>query len=75
MSYTTPPCKDCENRHSKCHAKCEEYAEWSKQRKDTKEKIHKAYQAEYEADSYFYENLGKSISKCRKEGRYGRYKK
>lgn len=74
MSYTTPPCKDCENHHAKCHAKCEEYAEWSRQRKDIKEKVNKARQSEREIDSYIYEGLNKGITRLRKEGKYGRKK-
>ena len=28
--YSTPPCKDCEDRHTTCHSTCEKYAEYKK---------------------------------------------
>ena len=31
-SKTSSPCKDCEDRQSGCHSKCEKYGEWNKQR-------------------------------------------
>lgn len=77
MSYSrvsTPPCKGCENRHAKCHAKCAEYSEWSKQRQEEKEKAYKKYKDENIADEYFYDGLYKNVTRCRKEGRSGHRK-
>ena len=77
MSYartSNAPCRGCENRHAKCHAKCEEYGEWSKQRQAEKEKAYKAYKDDKIADEYFYDGVYKSIDKRRKERRRGGWK-
>lgn len=29
-----PPCKDCPKRSAKCHSTCEEYRNWSEERKE-----------------------------------------
>lgn len=34
------PCKNCEKRNEKCHAKCQDYKEW-KSENDAKNKIEK----------------------------------
>lgn len=28
MTAHNPPCKDCEIRHSGCHARCRDYGRW-----------------------------------------------
>lgn len=71
MSYTrvsTPPCKDCDMRHTGCHAKCEEYIEWSKKRQDEKEKAYKKYKDESMLDEYIYGGRAKACEKLRRQG-------
>ena len=32
------PCENCKDRHAKCHAECERYLSWSKERRDAKDR-------------------------------------
>lgn len=32
------PCGNCEDRHAGCHAECEKYLTWSKERREARER-------------------------------------
>ena len=32
------PCKNCADRHAGCHAECERYLTWSKERREARER-------------------------------------
>ena len=32
------PCKNCTDRHAGCHAECDKYQAWSKERREAKER-------------------------------------
>ena len=69
MSYSCkpkPPCKDCEERHTKCHAQCSEYKEWSNSRKEAEIKSRKKQAAEREAIDYFFTGLEKGTRRKRR---------
>ena len=36
----TAPCKDCPDRHYKCHSECERYKEFRKQCDDVRKQMH-----------------------------------
>ena len=36
-----PPCKDCPDRHIKCHASCERYLEYKKKNNEERQKDYK----------------------------------
>ena len=38
----TAPCKDCSERSAECHAKCERYAAYAKEREQERRNRHKA---------------------------------
>ena len=42
------PCKGCDNRSARCHAECLDYAVWSDERSEEREKDHKRRNAEGE---------------------------
>jgi hypothetical protein len=66
MSYTlkpNPPCKDCEDRHAKCHAKCPEYIEWNEARQKERVDAYKRKCLENEADDYSFTQLFKNVER------------
>lgn len=42
---TDCPCKDCEDRHSGCHGKCQRFAEWRVKVDERREKERRFYQS------------------------------
>jgi hypothetical protein len=43
--YNTSPCKDCPDRHEKCHSACEKYLEYRKQIDEINKKRAQAQEA------------------------------
>lgn len=39
--YNASPCKDCADRHKKCHSSCGDYLEYCRERDEINEKRHK----------------------------------
>ena len=64
--YSKPPCKECEDRHSKCHSQCSEYRDWSNSRKEVEVKARKKYETEKEMVDYFFTGLKKGTRRKRK---------
>ena len=40
------PCKDCKDRNAECHATCEPYLEYEKQKMETRNKVEERWQRE-----------------------------
>ena len=53
------PCKGCENRHLKCHSKCESYIEWAAYDKKQKEMARAQKQYDYSENYYLPSRRGK----------------
>lgn len=74
MSYTLrpkPPCKNCENRHQGCHAKCSEYADFKRDFEQEKAKIKNVVEGEKIAKDFTISY----ILKCKERKRKYGYKK
>lgn len=46
------PCKDCQDRHMRCHSKCDRYSEWSNKSKDSYMQARNHYKADRESEDY-----------------------
>ena len=58
--YKKPPCtKTCERRHTGCHAKCPDYIDWDKERKEAKAVARKKYEAEHDTVGYIISEVSK----------------
>ena len=64
--YVKPPCKECEDRHARCHLHCSEYIEWSKSRKDIETKARKKWETEHDIENYFFTGLEKGSRRKRR---------
>jgi len=40
------PCKDCKDRNAECHATCEPYLDYEKQKMETRNKVEERWQRE-----------------------------
>lgn len=53
------PCKDCPDREVGCHSKCARYLSWKEQNEAAK----RAKALEYDADSYMFESIKRSLKR------------
>ena len=49
------PCKDCPDRHPKCHGDCGKYSEYLQLLSDTKNKVFAELRREKDSCQYFYQ--------------------
>ena len=62
-SYPVSPCKDCTDRHSGCHPKCEKYGEWKKVQSQLHDKHYIETMAKWRVKNY---EVNKKSKKWRK---------
>lgn len=65
--YSKPPCKGCEDRHTRCHSECAEYIEWSNSRQEAEAKARMKYDAESSVVGYQIDGLIKGGRRKRRE--------
>lgn len=53
-SMEAPPCLECKEHTSDCHAMCNKYKEYTERLKKEKSKIKESFKRDLEADSYLY---------------------
>ena len=65
MGFTKPkpPCKGCEDRHTRCHTECPDYIEWNRTRQEIEAKCRRAYEADNEAKDYTLTEVAKNKRK------------
>lgn len=56
INYGKTPCKDCQDRVSGCHAKCERYQDWVAQKEERKSQIIKQRETENALDEFLIGN-------------------
>lgn len=47
-----PPCRDCQDRHMRCHSKCDRYSEWRDKSKDSYRQARNHYKVDRESEDY-----------------------
>ena len=60
------PCKDCENRHLRCHTECQQYIDWDKVNSKLREQ-----ESQLRAERYKPHKIGSKLKNIRK--RYNQY--
>ena len=51
------PCKECDKRNAKCHANCNDYAEWREEHEKIKADARKARAAYKDYTDYYMKNV------------------
>ena len=59
------PCRDCNDRHTECHSKCERYIKWKNERDELQTKIRKAR----ESDRIFKEHCAAVSCRLKRKGK------
>lgn len=58
------PCKYCENRHSRCHSKCEAYKEYREYLDQLNKRKHSTERADADFKEVFFEYYNKQKKKA-----------
>lgn len=66
--YTETPCMDCPDRVVGCHGSCEKYKKFKDEGLKDWKKRKRAYEKEYDVESYEVKSKMRTIKRTRKSG-------